>query len=186
MEIIQAIGPDNPVILVREPKLIARNMKQLETMVGEDELFLHPQLILAMYSSQIHLKMCETISFSNLFAFNDGSVYVVIETNIDQCQSAAQAIDQHYSLSSDNESSENMTDFENSFEPDNESDIPNWLKELGCSQGDSSLSHHHVELRLIQPVPAHTIQPRPCDSVLQAIPHPAYEWKQRYCCCILM
>ena len=187
MEIIHSIGPDNPVILVREPKLIARNMKQLETMDGENELFLHPQLILALYSSQIHLKQCETISFSNLFAFDDDSMYVVVETNIDQCLNTTQTPEhQLVATTSDTDSSEDMTDFENSFEPEPDSEVPGWLRELGHFDGDSvPILQQDFELSLIRSTSTtcQNVSTRTSDPESLRRVSPSRQWK-RLCCCL--
>jgi hypothetical protein len=161
MEIIQRVGPDNPVILVREPKLVARNLKQLQSMDGEDELFLQPQLILALYSSQIHLKQGETISFADLFAFDDDTTYILINTNIDQNHVSEQQRQQHRFVRSKSQNScHGTTDFESSFEADPSSEVPTWLlSEFGRNESIETCDER-IELAACmdtQPISGHNI-----------------------------
>lgn len=95
MEIIQEWGhPDSPIIQVKDPKMVFQSMKELQLLrpVGNSrrksphlkrDLILKPQSIVSLYSSQVHLKFGETIGFSNFYCFRDDSVYLVIETNIE-------------------------------------------------------------------------------------------------------
>lgn len=145
LDVVQYIGPDNPVVLVREPKLIARNLKQLQAIDGREELFLHPELILAVYSSQIHLRQGETIGISEVFAFGDDSVYIVIDTNLETCGTQDSEIGDSYSVTSDtlSDTSENLRDLSTSCEAmdNSDDDVPAWLRELGeCDSEQAAAS----------------------------------------------
>ena len=140
---------------MREPQLIACDMKQLEAIDGQEELFLQPQLILALYSSQIHLKQGETISFSEVFAFHDDSICLVVDTNIDasSCPLLPDAsVSRQPSAVSATELSASES-FASMCEGDSENEVPDWLRQLsGCDfmrDDRSSDQHQEMEMKLM-------------------------------------
>ncbi|KAI1280678.1 Serine/threonine-protein kinase Nek8 [Halotydeus destructor] len=87
MDIVEKIGPDFPVIQLKDPKVIIDDVKQLHLLPSSEngvrcDIILKPQLIVALYCSQVHLQYGETISLSDLYCFDDDHVYVVFDTTI--------------------------------------------------------------------------------------------------------
>lgn len=89
MKIVEKIGPDFPVLQIKDPKVIVDNYKQLcmnsEQIEGyRCDVIFKPQAIVALYSSQVHLQYGETISMSNFYRFDDDNIYIIVETTISE------------------------------------------------------------------------------------------------------
>ena len=81
IEIVARNGPDCPVILIKEPKVRIKDIKHVRKYRSDEEIILEPNLVMALYSSQINLKAGEFISFTDLVSFGDDQIFLVIETN---------------------------------------------------------------------------------------------------------
>ena len=81
MEIVSRVGPDCPVLLVKEPQVRLNDFQQIQRFRSDEEIIQEPNLVLALYSSQIHLRAGETITFADILCFGDDEVYLIIETN---------------------------------------------------------------------------------------------------------
>lgn len=81
MEIVSRVGPDCPVLLLKEPEVRLNDFKEIRRFRSDEEVIQEPNLVFALYSSQIHLKAGETISFADILCFGDDEVYLMIETN---------------------------------------------------------------------------------------------------------
>ena len=185
MEIIQSVGPDCPVILTREPQLVARDMKQLQAVDAEDEVFLQPQLILALYSSQIHLKVGETISFAHLFACDDDAIFVVVDTNIEPtCDAMTLDVDCDVSAraAAPTAVTRGARKLPSLCEPECVNEVPEWLRHLsGYDAGSSSLAQQEsIELTCLR------------RSTTEGDSHvPSYEFQvkrrpKRLLCCLIL
>lgn len=88
MNIVEKIGPDFPVLQVKDPQVIVDSYRQLMMLRPsgnnslKSDLILKPQSVVALYSSQVHLQYGETINFADFYCFDDDNVYIVIDTTI--------------------------------------------------------------------------------------------------------
>lgn len=80
MELVQAYGPDSPIIKISEPKLVVSKMRDLKVLNSKDSIILSPQSILELYSPKT-LQMGE-MSLRDIYCFADDSVYVVIDSHL--------------------------------------------------------------------------------------------------------
>lgn len=88
MKMVETIGPDFPVLQLRDPQVIVDNFSQLMSLTScpesefKEDLIFKPQAIVALYSSQVHLQYGETINLTELNCFDDESVFVTLDTSI--------------------------------------------------------------------------------------------------------
>lgn len=87
MNLVEMLGPDYPVLLVKDPQVILQNSRHLALLsVSENrvrkDFILKPQIILALYSSHVNLRFGEIIEISNVYCFYDRKVFVIIDTTI--------------------------------------------------------------------------------------------------------
>lgn len=82
MQIVSQQGPDHPVMLVREPKSLINNIKQLITATDNTDyqIINKPSVIVAVYGSQAHLKFGEGVILSQVVTNSlENSCYLLIE-----------------------------------------------------------------------------------------------------------
>lgn len=87
MNIVEKIGPDYPILLVRDPKVIIERTKHLNLISSSSnsirrDYIIKPQPILALYASHVYLRFGETVEFSNTYCFPDDRVYITLDTTI--------------------------------------------------------------------------------------------------------
>lgn len=88
MDIVREIGPDYPVIQVRDPKITIETMSDLEAvsicpalgMVAEQ--ISKPQTIVSLYSCQMNKKHSQFVQLSQIYCFPDDSVWIVFDSNL--------------------------------------------------------------------------------------------------------
>ncbi|XP_015792494.1 serine/threonine-protein kinase Nek8 [Tetranychus urticae] len=87
MNIVEKIGPDYPILLVRDPKVVIEQSKHL-TLISSNrnsirrDYILKPQPILTLYASHVYLRFGEAVSLSSIHCFPDDRVYIIIDTTI--------------------------------------------------------------------------------------------------------
>jgi hypothetical protein len=81
IDIVGQVGPDCPVLLLKEPQVRLNEVKDIRKFRSDEEIIQEPNLVVALYSSQIHLKAGESISFGDIVCFGDDEVYLILETN---------------------------------------------------------------------------------------------------------
>jgi len=87
MNIVATIGPDHPVVQLRDPKIRLNNLKELNDLSSNPNhknIITKPQIILAIYSSIVHLQYGESVTLAQVNVFHDDSVFIIIDTTIPQ------------------------------------------------------------------------------------------------------
>lgn len=82
MKVVKSAGSDHPVLLIKEPKVQINDFKDIQKLCSTEEVITSPNLIMALYSSQVHLKYGETVCIKQLVPFGDEGIFLIIETNV--------------------------------------------------------------------------------------------------------
>ncbi|RWS09745.1 serine/threonine-protein kinase Nek8-like protein [Dinothrombium tinctorium] len=87
MQIVEKIGPDHPVLQIRDPRVVVNSAKELNLLNSpkknyKRDLILNPQPIVSLYSSQVHLQFGETASLASIHCFTDDRIFIIIDTTI--------------------------------------------------------------------------------------------------------
>jgi len=91
MKILEQIGPDYPIILVQDPKVIIDDLNNFSIVSKSSEdkkrdIIIKPQPIISLFASLTNLQFGETIELVNVFCFSDDKVYLLLETTIPPTQ----------------------------------------------------------------------------------------------------
>ena len=92
MDLVQAYGPDYPIIKISEPKLVVSKMKDLDMLNSKDSIILSAQSILELYSPRT-LQTGE-MNLSEIYCFED-SVFLVIDSLLNTSPPSIQMIMQN-------------------------------------------------------------------------------------------
>ncbi|XP_074601814.1 nimA-like kinase isoform X2 [Brevipalpus obovatus] len=87
MDMVQNSGPDHPILLVSDPKVIIKRSRHLSLLsLSPDSIrrdyILKSQPILALYSSHANLRFGDDIEISDIYCFADQRVFLLIDTTI--------------------------------------------------------------------------------------------------------
>lgn len=87
MDMVQDAGPDYPILLVNDPKVIIQRSRHLSLLSLSPDLIrrdyiLKSQPILALYSSHANLRFGDDIEISDIYCFTDQRVFIIIDTTI--------------------------------------------------------------------------------------------------------
>ncbi|XP_054159711.1 serine/threonine-protein kinase Nek8-like [Oppia nitens] len=95
MNVVEIVGPDHPIVQIRDPKIIIDNLHDLSLLnLTNKAIILKPQPIISLYSSPVHLYQGEVVGLANLYVFLDDTVYVVIDTTIPLNEDNYESIEQ--------------------------------------------------------------------------------------------
>lgn len=92
MEVVSQYGPDFPVVLVREPRVVVKSMKELikATEKYDSQNISEPNVIVAVYGSQAHLKLCPVTITQVACNSSENTAYLLIETDFEiKCHSVS-------------------------------------------------------------------------------------------------
>ena len=122
MDIVQEIGPDYPVIQVRDPKITVETMADLEALKLGSELVVtdnisKPQAIISLYSCQMSKKHSQFIQLSQIYCFPDESVWIVFDSNLISTSCEADEVDDRTLIWSPVNGSQSS-----------ESQVPDWIQ----------------------------------------------------------
>lgn len=78
MELVQAYGPDYPIIKISEPKLIVSKIEELKMIHTNRSIILSAQSIIELYSPRT--LQTDEMQFSEVYCFEDDTVFIVIES----------------------------------------------------------------------------------------------------------
>ncbi|KAJ6220097.1 hypothetical protein RDWZM_005909 [Blomia tropicalis] len=78
MELVQAYGPDYPIIKISEPKLIVSKIEELKMIHTNRSIILSAQSIIELYSPRT--LQTDEMQFSEVYCFEDDIVFIVIES----------------------------------------------------------------------------------------------------------
>lgn len=78
MELVEAYGPDYPIIKISEPKLVVSKMKDLHMLNSADSIIPNAQNILELYSPKTF--QSGEMHLSDIYCFDGDQVFVVIDS----------------------------------------------------------------------------------------------------------
>lgn len=88
MDIVKDIGPDYPVIQVKDPKVSIETMADLEMLsLNDDSITItdyisKPRAIVSLYSGQKSKKNSQFIFISHIYCFSDDSIWIIFDSNM--------------------------------------------------------------------------------------------------------
>ncbi|RWS23438.1 serine/threonine-protein kinase Nek8-like protein [Leptotrombidium deliense] len=136
MQIVENVGPDYPVLQIRDPRVIVNSAKDLKLLNSpkkfyKRDIILTPQPIISLYSSQVHLLFGETVQLKSVYCSSDDRIFIIVDTTI-PCDADKHKLNRKRSknlvLSVVCEESSSKL---NSFRNDSSSSetVPNWVLE---------------------------------------------------------
>jgi hypothetical protein len=83
MNAVESLGPDYPIVQIRDPKIIIDNLSDLSLLSSINRsVILKPQAIISLYASPVNLGDGDIVSLVNVYCFPDDTIYIVIDTTI--------------------------------------------------------------------------------------------------------
>jgi hypothetical protein len=83
MNAVESLGPDHPIVQIRDPKIIIDNLNDLSLLSSVNRsVILKPQAIVSLYASPVNLGEGDIVGVANVYCFPDDTIYIVIDTTI--------------------------------------------------------------------------------------------------------
>lgn len=86
MNVVQDVGPDFPIVRISNPKVVINDLNDLSLLTNVNslrrEVILKAQAIVSLFASPVHLYQGEMVKLSNMYCFEDDSVFIILDTTI--------------------------------------------------------------------------------------------------------
>ena len=77
MNVIETIGPDYPILQIRDPQIIIDNLCDLSLLTSNNRaIILKPQPVVSLYASPVNLHQGDMVGVANLYVFQ-GNNFVI-------------------------------------------------------------------------------------------------------------
>ncbi|CAG2104632.1 unnamed protein product [Medioppia subpectinata] len=132
MNVVESVGPDHPIVQIRDPQIIIDNLSDLSLLSSTNKaIILKPQPIVSLYASPVHLHQGDAVGLANLYVFPDDSVYIVIDTTIPLNTENTDLSQQTLSLSTVPEEEDTLVKasvYSNNSDTNLSQNIPEWIR----------------------------------------------------------